>query len=74
MKKSRSLWLVIGILLVAVGIASLFVPIPQQKESGFTMGPVDVDISHEVREPVDPVVSAVIIALGVTGVIVGLRK
>ncbi|MBW3672061.1 MAG: hypothetical protein KY432_10380 [Acidobacteria bacterium] len=73
-RKSSSLWLVIGLLLIAVGIASLFVPIPQERESGFTMGPIDVDVSREVSEPVNPVVSAVIIALGVAGVVAGLRK
>lgn len=73
-KQSLRLFLVIGLLLIAVGVASLFVPIPQEKESGFSLGPVDVDVSREVREPVDPVVSAVIIGLGVVGVIVGLRK
>lgn len=73
-KQSRRIVFVIGILLIAVGIASLFVSIPHQKESGFSLGPVDVDVSREVREPVDPVVSAVIIGLGVVGVVIGLRK
>lgn len=74
MKKKTGMWLVIGLLLIAVGIASLFVPVPQQRESGFSVGPVDVDVSREVNEPINPAISAVIIALGVVGVIAGLRR
>lgn len=73
-KQSRRIWLVIGLLLIVIGIASLFVPVPQQRESGFSVGPLDVDVSREVNEPVAPAVSAVIIGLGVVGVVVGLRK
>ncbi len=74
MKKKTGMWLIIGLLLIAVGIASLFVPVPQQRESGFSVGPVDVDLSREVNEPINPAISAVIIALGVVGVIAGLRR
>ncbi|MDX1583289.1 MAG: hypothetical protein R3338_06775 [Thermoanaerobaculia bacterium] len=75
MKRSiRRILLVAGLILVILGIASLFVPIPQEKEHGFEVGNLEVGVTREVSETIDPRISAVIIVLGVGGVAAGLWK
>lgn len=68
------MWLIIGVLLVALGIASLFVPIPRQQEHGFSVGDVEFGVTTEVRDTVHPAVSAAMILLGVAGIVIGARK
>lgn len=56
--------LIVGLLLLILGIASLLVPIPRRERHGFDAGPVSVGVTTTTRERVNPAVSAVLIAAG----------
>jgi hypothetical protein len=56
---------IVGILLVLVGIASLFVPIPQRERHGIDAGSVSIGFEATTREKVHPLVSAVLIGGGI---------
>ena len=66
--------LVIGIILLALGVASLFVPVPVHEKHGIKAGPVSVGVETVEHEKVHPAVSAVLIAGGVVLLIAGARK
>ena len=66
--------LVIGLILLALGIASLFVPVPVREKHGFTAGPVSVGVETTEHQKVHPAISAVLIAGGVVLLIAGARK
>jgi O-antigen/teichoic acid export membrane protein len=68
------LLLIIGIILLVLGIASLFVPIPMREKHGFNAGPVSVGVETTEHRKVHPAVSAVLIAGGVVLMIAGARK
>jgi hypothetical protein len=65
---------VIGLILVILGVASLFIPIPRRERHGIEAGPVSVGVETTRRERVHPAVSAVLIAGGVVLVVAGQRK
>ena len=65
---------VIGLLLLILGFASLFVPVPRKERHGIDAGPVSVGVTTTSRERVPPAVSGVLIAGGVVLLIVGSRK
>ena len=66
--------LVIGIILLVLGVASLFVPVPVREKHGIKAGPVSVGVETTEHEKVHPAVSAVLIAGGVVLLIAGGRK
>lgn len=57
--------LIIGLILVILGVASLFVPVPRRERHGFEAGPVSVGFETTRREVVPPGISAALIAGGV---------
>jgi hypothetical protein len=65
---------VIGLLLVALGIVSLFVPLPHKETHGFKAGDFSISVQTHDEEKVSPVVSAVLIAGGVGMIILGSRS
>jgi len=65
---------IIGLILLALGIASLFVPIPVREKHGFKAGPLSVGVETTEHEKVHPAVSGVLIAGGVVLLIAGARK
>lgn len=65
---------VIGLVLLILGIASLFVPIPRKERHGFDAGPISVGVTTTEKERVPPLVSGVLIAGGVVLLVVGARK
>ena len=65
---------VIGIILVLLGIVSLFVPIPVREKHGITAGGLSVGIETVERQKVHPAVSAVLIGGGVLLLFVGKRR
>jgi hypothetical protein len=66
--------LIIGVILLVLGIASLFVPIPVREKHGFKAGPLSVGVETTEHQKVHPAVSAVLIAGGVVLAIAGARK
>ena len=64
---------VLGLLLIILGIASLFVPIPVREKHGFNAGPVSIGVTTTEHKKVDPIISAVLIGGGVLLAIVGRK-
>ena len=69
----RALFIIGGILLV-LGLASLFVPIPTREHHGIKAGPLSVGVETVEHQKVPPAISAVLIAGGVALMIAGSRK
>ena len=68
------IFFVIGVILLILGIASLFVPIPHQQRHGFDAGPISVGVTTTDREKVHPAISAALIIGGVVLMVAGGRK
>jgi hypothetical protein len=64
---------VVGVLLLLLGIASLFIPIPVRQKHGFNAGGLSVGIETTEHQKVHPAVTAVLIGGGVLLMIVGGR-
>lgn len=65
--------LVSGLLLIVLGIASLFVPIPQTERHGLDAGDVHIGVKTRHDERVPPAISAVLIVGGIALCIFGSR-
>lgn len=65
---------VIGLVLLVLGIASLFIPIPHRETHGFKAGGLEVGVQTTEREKVHPAISAVLILGGVALLVAGGRK
>jgi hypothetical protein len=61
-----------GLVVLCLGIASLFVPIPNRERTGLRVGDVSVGITTQHDEKVSPVVSAVMV-LGGAGMLIAAR-
>ena len=66
--------LIIGALLLVLGVASLFVPIPHREKHGITAGDISLGVETTTREKVHPAISAVLIAGGVVLLYAGRRR
>jgi hypothetical protein len=66
--------MIVGVLLVALGIASLFIPIPHNENEGLSAGDVHIGVQVRHDEKVSPIVSAVLILGGVGLMVAGSRK
>jgi nitrate reductase gamma subunit len=64
----------IGILVLVLGIASLFVPIPHTHREGFKAGGLSLGVETQTQETVSPVVSGILIVAGVGLLIMGQRS
>ena len=64
----------VGLLVLILGIASLFVPIPQRDRAGIEVGGVSLGVETTSREKVSPIVSGVMIVAGAALMIAGQRK
>jgi hypothetical protein len=64
----------VGLVLVILGLASLFVPIPQKDRAGVEIGGVSLGVETSHKEKVSPIVSAVLIVAGAGMMIAGQRK
>ena len=65
---------VVGFVLLLLGIASLFVPIPQKDRAGVEVGGVSLGVETTTRETVSPIVSGALIVAGAGMMIAGGRK
>ena len=64
-------WL--GLVVLAIGLASLVVPIPRSEESGFRAGGISVGVETHHSEKVPPMLSAVMILVG-AGMMIAQRQ
>ena len=62
-----------GLLLIAFGIASLLVPIPQTERHGIQAGDINIGIQTSQSERVSPIISVVLIAGGIALSVAGGR-
>ncbi len=67
------LLLILGSVLLLLGIASLFIPIPHREKHGLDLGGLSVGVESTTREKVHPAVSAVLIGSGVILIVAGQR-
>ena len=65
---------IVGLLVLILGIASIFVPIPRKERSGIDIGGVSLGVETTHRETVSPIVSGVLIIAGAGLIIAGSRK
>lgn len=63
-----------GLLLLVLGITSIFVPIPQRETQGIKAGDFKIGVETEHRERVSPVISAALILAGSGLMIAGRRR
>ncbi len=68
------MFLAAGVLLLALGIASLVVPIPRSETHGIKVGDTNIGVQTTQNERVSPIISAVLIAGGIALAIAGARK
>jgi len=63
--------LIVGVLLLLLGLASLFIPIPRRERHGIDAGGLSLGVETTTREKVHPAVSAVLIGGGVLLMLAG---
>jgi hypothetical protein len=66
--------MVVGIVLLVLGIASLFVPIPHNENQGISAGDMHIGVQVRHDEKVSPIISAVLILAGAGLMFAGGRK
>jgi len=66
--------LIAGLILIVLGILSLFIPIPQRERHSVKAGPISLGVETTDRQRVHPAVSGVLIAGGVVLIVAGARK
>ena len=71
-RRMRRLFIV-GIIVLILGVASLFIAIPVKEKHGIKAGPVSVGVETTDYQKVPPAVSIVFIAAGVVLLIAGAR-
>lgn len=67
------LLIIVGIVLVILGLASFFVPIPRTERHGIDAGGVSFGFEMTRREKVHPFISGLLIGGGVALLIIGRR-
>jgi hypothetical protein len=65
--------LIAGLLVVVLGIASLFVPIPHSERQGIKIGDASIGVQTSHSERVSPIISVVLIAGGIALTLAGTR-
>jgi len=64
----------IGAAVLILGIATLFVPIPQREKHGITVGDLSLGVVTQSDEKVPVVVSVVMILGGIGAIALGARR
>jgi hypothetical protein len=64
----------IGLVVLVLGVLSLFVPIPRSERAGFEAGGISVGVTTSHKERVSPIVSGVMILAGAGMMVAGRRK
>jgi hypothetical protein len=63
----------VGLVVLVLGIASLFVPIPRNQQKGIKAGDMSIGVEIQSQEKVSPILSAALILGGVGLMIAGKR-
>jgi hypothetical protein len=69
----KALFLV-GLVVLALGVLSLFVPIPHSERKGIEAGDIHIGVTTHERETVSPIVSGVMILAGAGMMIAGRAR
>jgi hypothetical protein len=64
----------IGLVVLILGVLSLFVPIPHREREGFRAGGVSIGVETHRDETVSPMVSAILIVAGAGLLVAGRGK
>ena len=64
----------VGVVVLIVGIVSLFLPVPRDRRAGWRSGGVSVGVETRHEAKVSPFVSAVMIAGGISMMATGRMK
>ena len=64
----------VGVLLLVLGIASLFIAIPQREQHGVKIGDASIGVQTQTSRKVGPVVSAAFIIGGAVLMFAGRRR
>ena len=64
----------LGLVVLALGVLSLFVPIPHRERAGLEAGGIRVGVTTTRKETVSPIVSGVMILAGAGMMIAGRGK
>jgi hypothetical protein len=67
------LLLAVGLVVLVLGIASFFIPIPRTEREGLKAGNVDIGLDVQHNEHVSPIVSTVLVVVGAGMMIAGSR-
>jgi hypothetical protein len=65
---------IVGVILIVLGIASLFVGIPSREKHGIKVGDADIGVETKTTKAVPIAISALLIVGGVVAVAAGSRK
>lgn len=65
---------IIGIVLIILGIASLFYGVPTREKQGVKIGDAEIGVETKSTKPVPVAISAALIVGGIIGVVAGSRK
>jgi hypothetical protein len=65
---------IIGVVLIVLGIVSLFVGIPSREKHGVSVGDASIGVETKTTKAVPMAVSALLIVGGVVAVVAGSRK
>jgi len=63
----------VGLVVLILGLASFFIPIPRNEREGLKAGSVDIGVDIRHKEHVSPIVSTVLVAVGAGMMIAGAR-
>ena len=63
-----------GLVILVLGIASLFMTIPQRESHGIRAGDVSIGVQTTEHKKVSPIISAVVIIGGVSMMVAGGRS
>ncbi len=62
-----------GLVVLVLGIASLFVPIPRQETHGIRAGDISVGVQVKSKDKVPPIVSGILLVGGISMMIAGRK-
>jgi hypothetical protein len=62
-----------GLVVLILGLTSIFVPIPSTEQNGLTVGSVSIDIETQSNEKLSPIISAAMV-LGGAGLMIAAMK